>query len=523
MLATVLFTDIVGSSDIAVEMGDARWKELLRRHHALIRTELRRFGGHEIDTAGDGFFATFPRPADAIRCACAAGERIRSLGIEIRAGLHAGEVEISDGKASGIVVHTGARVASLAGAGVVLITGTVKDLAAGMRMGLKDHGTTRLKGIPGEWPLFEVMEVDGRRRSPPLAPDEAARARESVEVPPVFDRHRRKLVGAGFALVLVLIGIWLIRSWRSSPPPQPRAVEPPINSVVEIDPVTKKPVATVSGLPIETFEAARPKIAVGEGGVWVLDATTVLHVDPTRNVLESRIRVKSATPGTPALVAIAVGERGVWVTSQVPTAPDLGALAIIDPATNQKVRTITFRGTGDATGIAIAERSVWESFDDGSVLRIDPRTYKVVTRIRAGIADLLAVGEGAVWVANRVASTVMRIDPETYQASIPISVAGTISGIAVGEDYIWVLESSAGTVIPIDSEDGLVGQPVRVGGDPTDIAAGLGAVWVSDRSEGAVYRIDPSTKKVTTIMVGSPLRAVAVDEAAETLWVLVSE
>ena len=156
MLATVLFTDIVESTAKAIELGDRYWRELLERHHKLVRRELLRFRGREIDTAGDGFFATFDGPARAIRCACAIADGMRELGLPIRAGLHTGECEVADGKVAGIAVHTGARVAAQAAADEVLVSNTVKDLVAGSGIEFADRGVRELKGIPGEWRLFAV-------------------------------------------------------------------------------------------------------------------------------------------------------------------------------------------------------------------------------------------------------------------------------------------------------------------------------------------------------------------------------
>ncbi|MBA2641524.1 MAG: alpha/beta fold hydrolase [Actinobacteria bacterium] len=156
VLATVLFTDIVGSTARAAELGDSRWRELIQAHHGLIRRQLVRFRGTELDTAGDGFFASFDGPARAIRCACAISEGVRDLGIEVRAGLHTGECERIDHKVGGIAVNIGARVASEAGPGEVLVSSTVKDLVAGSGIEFRDRGAAELKGVPGEWRLFAV-------------------------------------------------------------------------------------------------------------------------------------------------------------------------------------------------------------------------------------------------------------------------------------------------------------------------------------------------------------------------------
>jgi class 3 adenylate cyclase len=155
-LATVLFTDIVESTATAIKLGDRRWRELLERHHMLVRRELLRFRGREIDTAGDGFFVTFDGPARAIRCACAIVDGTRELGLPIRAGLHTGECEMADGKVVGIAVHTGARVAAQADANEVLVSNTVKDLVAGSGIEFIDRGAHELRGIPGQWRLFAV-------------------------------------------------------------------------------------------------------------------------------------------------------------------------------------------------------------------------------------------------------------------------------------------------------------------------------------------------------------------------------
>ena len=159
VLATVLFTDLVGSTAKAVELGDRRWRELLEQHHARTRTELRRFRGIELDTAGDGFFARFDGPARAIRCACAIRDAINELGLEVRAGLHTGECEIMDGKVAGIAVSIGARIAAHAAAGDVLVSQTVKDLVAGSGIEFAERGPAHLKGIPGDWNLHAVTSA----------------------------------------------------------------------------------------------------------------------------------------------------------------------------------------------------------------------------------------------------------------------------------------------------------------------------------------------------------------------------
>jgi class 3 adenylate cyclase len=169
VLATVLFTDIVGSTEKVAELGDASWRDLVERHHATVRALLARYRGREIDTAGDGFFASFDGPARAVRCAEAAVDAVRPLGIEIRAGLHTGEVETIAGKVGGIAVNIGARVGGMARASEVLVSQTVKDLVAGSGLEFEDRGELALKGVPGAWSVFAARgaEAQGSRHSAP--------------------------------------------------------------------------------------------------------------------------------------------------------------------------------------------------------------------------------------------------------------------------------------------------------------------------------------------------------------------
>jgi class 3 adenylate cyclase len=160
VLTTVLFTDIVRSTNRAAEVGDRAWRELLERHHALVRRELTRFRGEERDTAGDGFFATFDGPARAIRCAQALVEGVGVLGVEVRAGIHTGECELHDGKVAGLAVSIGARISAAAGPSEVLVSQTVKDLVAGTGLRLEDRGQRQLKGVPGSWRVYRASPAE---------------------------------------------------------------------------------------------------------------------------------------------------------------------------------------------------------------------------------------------------------------------------------------------------------------------------------------------------------------------------
>jgi class 3 adenylate cyclase len=158
VLATILFTDIVDSTKRAAELGDRRWREVTLRHHATVRTLLARYRGVEIDTAGDGFFASFDGPARAVRCALAISDAVRALGIEVRAGLHTGEVEKIGEKIGGLAVNIGARVAARAAPSEVLVSQTVRDLMVGSDLAFVDRGSHELKGVPGTWGLYAARK-----------------------------------------------------------------------------------------------------------------------------------------------------------------------------------------------------------------------------------------------------------------------------------------------------------------------------------------------------------------------------
>jgi class 3 adenylate cyclase len=192
-LTTVVMTDIVGSTEHAAELGDQGWRDLVQLHHSAIRAALRTYRGREIDTAGDGFFAIFDAPAAAVECALAAAGQVSELGIEIRAGVHAGEVEQAGAKVTGIAVPIASRIMALAGPGEVLVSATVRDLAAGSGLTFDDRGSHQLKGVPGEWHAYRARSASGTEAASTL---KSARERRAVAVRtarsrPIWQRRPR--------------------------------------------------------------------------------------------------------------------------------------------------------------------------------------------------------------------------------------------------------------------------------------------------------------------------------------------
>jgi class 3 adenylate cyclase len=299
-LVTVLFTDIIGSTKIAAELGDRRWKALLEAHHAITRDALRRYRGDEIDTAGDGFFAVFDKQAQAIHCAVEIVERVRDIGLEVRAGLHVGEAELIGGKVGGVAVHTGARVGSIGGPGQVVVSSVLRELVPGSGIEFKDLGTRRLKGLPEPIRLWSVRSIDGKDIPAPLAPDDAAERRAHIPVGP----SRRAAFVAGSVAGLAVLGIagYLAFGRGPSTPTERPAVPIQPKTLLRIDPATMQ-IETrleLSGDPID--------VEFSLGRVWVLE----------EGILEV------LTPGAPEFDRIGLGfeacslarsERGVIVGS----------------------------------------------------------------------------------------------------------------------------------------------------------------------------------------------------------------
>jgi class 3 adenylate cyclase/streptogramin lyase len=523
-LTTVLFTDIVRSTEIASELGDRRWRELLARHHAIVRAQLRRFGGREVDTAGDGFFAIFEQPGSAIRCACALSDATPELGIQIRAGLHTGEVEATREDVRGIAVHVGARIMSKATGGEVLVSSTTRDLVAGSGIGLADHGLRELKGVEGSWQLALVTSVDGEVRPPPLDEEEAKERRLAIEPLPLLRRRGPRLALGAAALLTVAIAGALVLATRGGtapPPAEPHTQTPPPDSALQIDPASGAILRTVPDV-VSVTGGGNPRIAIGEGGVWVR-SLSLLHLDPeTGEIRASITHVGDALPGTS--LSVAVGYRTVWVPGG--SGIEGGARSLlyrVDPATDERLRTTHLSPLAIATDVAAGEGDAWVSFTDGALARIDPGDGAELQHIDVGGSlDAVAAGEGSVWVLDSVDSLVTRVDPASGEPAAEIKVSSNARYIATGEGGLWVLDTFTGTVQLIDAETDETLPAIGIADDLNGIAVGLGAVWVADGG-GSIYRVDPVTSEVTAIRVGAPLTAIGVDEDTSTLWVTVGE
>ncbi len=513
-LGAVLFTDIVGSTAIAAEMGNTRWGELVERHHRLLRRLIGRFGGHEVDTAGDGFFVTFERPADAIRCAVVSVEAVRELGIEIRAGVSFGELETVGRKAGGLVVNTAARVMAVAGPGEVLVPASVKDIVPGSGIAFVEHGVHQFKGFEGDFRLFKVTDVDGRPPAPPLEEEEAAGRRS--EIFPSGARRVPLIVGLGAGAVAVIVAAALVvPRLVGEEPTAPRGAGPLRHSVARIDVETGDvgtPIflggAGPQGLGLGFVEHP---LAVGEGGVWLVRPPGLLHIDP----LHEDVRSEVIDVGVGQSQTVVTGFDAVWALSAA-------TLYQVHPGTDEVEEFLVLPiPSGISTWSLALGDAIWVGVSDGSLVRVDPRTEardQVDTRLSI---DAIAATRDHLWVADILAGAVFPFDPDSLRrAGPPVEIRGSLDRMVGRGDGLWILDQHAGVVTRLDAVSHTLSDPTRVGDDPTDIAIGLEAVWVGDL-DGSLYRVDASTFEVQEFPVGAEVLGVAVDEEAGSVWVYV--
>jgi class 3 adenylate cyclase/streptogramin lyase len=514
-IATVLMLDVVGSTHIAAELGDARYRELSSRFNRFVRASLKRFGGKEEDHAGDGFFATFPQPDRAIRCAAALAEEVRSLGIEIRSGIHTGQTEDQAGKTHGIAVVIGARVMSLADAGEILVTSTTKELTTGSGFGFEDFSAHELKGVPGTWLVFAVTAVDGAERAGPLPPAEAAERRATIESGTGGERPSPKAtIAAGLALLVVVAGVAFAVT-RGRPGSPPRSIAALSEVVVQVDPDREPPIVKSIPVPVPrvsvpgvTLPTSAHSMVVGQGGVWTVRFRYLFHVDPSRSELEDRLPLEF---GISFSVNLAEGSDKIWVAYD-------GGLDEVNPATGeQREAVVSPTDRPVANDVAVGAGSVWLGGSDGRLVRFDPETGRELARTGLDPIDAIAFGHGSVWTVDTVGGTVTRYDPGTMQ-SVEIAMPTAADYLVSGDVAVWALSTSLGTLSRIDPATNDVRYQVPVGADPSGLAVGSGAVWVGDE-DGIIRRVDEVTRAVTKIPFGAEIRAIAYDDETDTLWV----
>ncbi len=487
----MLFTDVVGSTERAAELGDAQWKKLLGAHNTAMRRLLKRHRGREVDTAGDGFFMTFDQPAHAIECALDMIDTLAAMGIHIRAGVHFGEVEVVDGKVAGMTVHIGARIMAQGGADELIVSSTVRDLMTGSELPFDDRGFQQLKGVDSQWHLYGVA---GRVRE-----REELTMGEPAQTAPAW-RHPVVIVAAVAAMLVVAVAAFALTREGS-------AAAPAVNTLVRLSGGAVTAVTPVGSSP--------QAIAVQDTTVWVANTLdrTIQRVDTETG---------KAQPAEGGLLdgptSIAVEDGYVWIGSSVSD----GSLVRIDPAEQNSADEVELGGP--VSGLATAPGFLWATDRDASLIRRLDIATGVVTELRlpqgSGPTGLVA-DQGSLWVTLQDARQVAQMDPSTGDVLASVGVeAGSPVRVTVGAGYVWVSVSDGDAILRIDPTNA---SPFTIPGvcdGPAGIAAGNDGVWVACSFDGRVLRLDAdSGTTVDEVLVGTDLGPSAVANTSDGLWV----
>jgi class 3 adenylate cyclase/streptogramin lyase len=510
-LATVLFLDVVGSTHIAADLGDQRWRALQTLFRRTVRSELKRYGGHEEDTAGDGFFATFPSPAQAVRAAAAVVARVQDHGVEVRCGLHTGECEIIDGKLGGIAAHIGARIMSLAGPAEVLVSSTVCDLVVGSGLAFEDFSVHELKGVPGTWQLFALTAVDGEPAATTLAAAAAAQRLSAIQ-PPAVSRRRRGLVGA-VALIMVVVAVTaLVLSTGGGTQARPRRPAAAVTiSLLSIDPVNNHVHAAAKD---ESFAHHRSGVLWAvNGALWQATDNGIVRRDTTSGTVTQTISLAGWK-------VAAFGFGSLWVGTA-----DASTLLKFDPVSGHLQHTERLLAGGRPAVVAAGTDAMWMVDDRGLAYRIDPLTGKTTRTISSGATSPGAVVpmHAGVFVCDCINGDVIEVSANARRVLRHLALPQhgyliKVSSVA-GGNSAYLVDSVAATLTPIDAKTGARGRPVGIGGDVSDVSIGFGALWVA--SVDAVYRVDLGTQVRTRIPMpeGISAASIASDPVTGRVWV----
>ena len=505
---TFLFTDVEGSTRLLSSLGQHRYDELLTAHHGILTAAFAAHEGRVVDTQGDSFFVAFSTAADAVAAAVDAQRDLAARAwpegaeVKVRMGLHTGEPKVGEERYVGIGVHRAARIGAAGHGGQVLLSWTTKglaeeDLPAGVT--IRDLGERRLKDIEQPQHLYQLV-IDG------LVSEFGPLKTLDVELA----RKRRRMY-VGSALIGVLAAAVAIPVFAFGQGGSGGEITVQGNAVAEIDPGSNKVVGQVPNA------GARPSsITYGSGSLWVanLDDQTVSRIDPSTNAVAQDIPVGDTPTG------LATSPGAVWVVGSIPTSSSI-AVRRIDPRFDSVGKRVLVDNVvpGGAGSVAALGNTVWVAPSSGLLSRFNPGSARVVQQVDPNAGPTaVAVGAGAVWVADSDSNTVSRVDPTGLLTPIPVGHGP--SGIAVGADGIWVVDTLDDAVVRIDPNTRAVTTMIPVGRAPTGVAVGDGSVWVADSGDGTVTRINPITgKRVQTINVGGSPQGIVV--AANRVWVSV--
>lgn len=512
-LATVLFLDVVGSTALAHELGDARWRVVLTRFRATVRHELKRHGGREQGTEGDSFFATFPEPLQALRGAAAIAAAVQDVGLDVRTGAHTGEIEDVDGTLGGIAVHIGARVTALAGPAEVMVTSTVKELVTGSGAVFEDAGEHELKGVEGRWHTHLLRSIDVAL-PPPLAPEVAAERLAGLAPP----RRRRTLLVAVAILALLAAAAGGIFATRGSSKPPAKI------TLVQLDPRTGHVVRTIRdgvlGCPCGA------NLFAVDGTLWERSGRNGDRI-AVRDMSSGRIkRVTRAPPGS---VDGAVGFGSIWLlrsllVAKSGTATTINTVQRIDELSGRPLATVELDGEIDGGTIAIGNGAVWALQPNGMLDRIDPVSNDLTGRFatHAHETQILLPAGGYEWICECLFHEVLRYDARARRGTTfhfdeqpwHLVEIRTSSGAT-----LWLMDEQGATLTEIDPRTGRPKQPLGLNGRPTEATQLGDSIWVAAGSVVDRIRLPGRTRTSIPLPPGMNATGIAADPATGRLWV----
>jgi class 3 adenylate cyclase/DNA-binding beta-propeller fold protein YncE len=504
-LATILFLDIVGSTQVAAELGDARWRELLGRFRAIVRSELKRHKGHEEDTAGDGFFITFDQPAQAVRAAAAIVGDVHGIGLDVRCGLHFGETETIEGQRGGIAVHIGSRVMSLASAAEIVMTSTMRDLIVGTEVSLEDAGTHELKGVPGTWQVWRLRTLDGAPLPEPMDAERAAAARAGQAPDARRNRRRRLVIGTAAVAMIAALGAVIAAVTAAPTPP----------TLVKIDPAT-------NAIALQVTDEYRSKhypngLWSVNGALWQASTQGFMGL-VRRDMATGAVLQKIPVTGDPRAGAFGFGS--IWMGG----ISDPGSIDRWDAVTGKPVAHL--KVTVTIVSMDAGKTAIWALGDKGGLLQIDPISNEVVATYdtpttKPGV--VVALGDH-VWVCDCEYHRIVEFDPaaDSVVRTMSFPQAGFLVGLndQKGRKTAWLLDPQAATLTPIDVASGKAGQPIGIGANLHAATVSFGSLWVAAGDRVLRYR-GSGPEEIARIAMpkGMSAGAIAADPDTGALWV----
>lgn len=489
-LATFLFLDVVGSTSLAAELGDRRWRDLLQRFRRLVQRQVKAHGGVEQDWAGDGLFATFPDPAKAVHAATAITDAVHEIGIDVRCGIHTGEAEVVDGKLAGLGVHLAARVMGLGGAADVLVSGTVRDVMTGSSVTFEHRGTHELKGVPEERAIFRVTRIDDHPVAEPLAPEVVA-ARVAALEPLVLGRRRAValVVGGGVGMIAILVVVLALMQTNGEGTTGARAGngDPGPVTLVALDATDGSVIATLHD---DAYgEHLWRTLSIEDGSLWQATEDRLVRRDPVTGAILGEVRLPPTWSSRGGALDGAFGF--VWAAEAY--VPGVTRIHRISPLSGgEKVIELE---------IALADMqagngSIWLLSADGQLDELDPISMKIVNTYET---DTFTPGEvvpvaGYVWICDCQAGRVVQYDPRRQEVvdELELPQEGFLLGVSTttgDEERVWLLDALHNTLTPIDPETGEADAPLGIGGAQiTDATIDGDTLWVASQTQ--ITRID---------------------------------